>query len=703
MYGNNKISAQQIKRLIIVEVLAVSSLISTDIAAKYSGHDGIFAILIAGILSYAYAAVILWICRYTKWNFWDYTEKYYGKLCSKIIALLFIIKYFILAIMTIAFFTKLIKIEVIDELNYVFIFAPVLLLALYGAAKGIEARGRLAECLYMVFMIPVILLIIFAIRGVDIYYISPLFVSGISRTLKGAVILFLIFSPAEILLLESSHFSIEDSEDYVIFRKYVFSGITVAIVINIIIFALNVGNLGLNTVLQNDESTVKLMDTVKISGLILEKQGGLYLVFFIMALIVTLTGLFGNIFNLLDVMCGLCHIDNKNVESRNKECSKQNEENVENKNYGNLPYESMKLKRINIIKYVITGLVVTFGVVAVVNENNKFKTVMASGEKRVEIDSREYVDSIFVGVNDGEYEVILSFNNGEKDSDFRNFKMKNIGGLNEAYQKSTDKKIDFSNVQAIILNVDVYKDYQKFYEIVKMLNNEAELSDNVYIYATDEPVERFSDVEGVNLPGKYISDMTDKNLEYGKTTIEDVRKVINKTEETGIISIFNIKNEEIYQDGMIIMNDEGVKGEFKEEMADYIWLANGSEGMYIVLGNGNGNGNGNEFHIDKNSYHISLSTSDNDNIEVRIIYRGMISPINGSTIDENEVNELIKVVIYNNLRTLLEENKCDLINIYKYLSAADRHIYKKYNYDRHRLYEKIKFVIQTDYKLVSTC
>lgn len=74
-----------------------------------------------------------------------------------------------------------------------------------------------------------------------------------------------------------------------------------------------------------------------------------------------------------------------------------------------------------------------------------------------------------------------------------------------------------------------------------MLNNEAELSDNVYIYATDEPVERFSDVEGVNLPGKYISDMTDKNLEYGKTTIEDVRKVINKTEETCIISIFNIK------------------------------------------------------------------------------------------------------------------------------------------------------------------
>ena len=82
------------------------------------------------------------------------------------------------------------------------------------------------------------------------------------------------------------------------------------------------------------------------------------------------------------------------------------------------------------------------------------------------------------------------------------------------------------------------------------------------------------------------------------------------------------------------------------------------------------------------------------------MYRGMISPINGSTIDENEANELIKVVIYNNLRTLLEENKCDLINLYKYLSAADRHIYKKYNEDRHKLYEKIKFVIQTEYKLV---
>ena len=696
MYGNNMISARQIKRLIIVEVLAVSSLISTDIAAKYSGHDGIFAILIAGILSYAYAAVILWICRHTKWNFWSYTEKYYGKLCSKIIALLFIIKYFILAIMTISFFTKLIKIEVIDELNYVVIFAPVLLLALYGAAKGIEARGRLVECLYMVFMIPVILLIVFAIRGVDIYYISPLFVSGVGRTLKGAVILFLIFSPAEILLFESSHFSIEDNEDYVIFRKCVFNGITVATVINIIMFVLNVGNLGLNTILQNDEATVKLMDTVKFSGLILEKQGGLYLVFFIMAIIVTLTGLFGNIFNLADVICGLCH-------SRNKECSQQNEENVENRSYGNLQSESLVLKRIKIIKYVVTGLIVAFGVVAVANENNKFKTVMASGEKRVEIDSREYVDSIFIGVNDGEYEVILSFNNGEKDSDFRSFELKSISGLNESYQKSTDKKIDFSNVQAIILNVDVYKDYQTFNEVMKMLNNEAELSDNVYMYATDEPVERFGDMKDINLPGKYISDMTDKNLEYGKTTIEDVRKVLNKTEETGIISIFNIKNDEIYQDGMIIMNDEGVKGEFKDEMADYIWLANGSEGMYIALGNGNGNGNGNEFRIDKNSYNISLGTSDNDSLEVKIIYRGMISPINGSAIDENEANELIKVIIYNNLRTLLDENECDLINVYKYLSAADRHIYKKYNDDRHKLYEKIKFVIRTEYKLISTC
>lgn len=79
MYSNNKISARQLKRLIIVETLGISALTATEIGVNYSGRDGIFGIIIAGGLTYLYAWFIMCICDKMNWNFWGYLEKFKGK------------------------------------------------------------------------------------------------------------------------------------------------------------------------------------------------------------------------------------------------------------------------------------------------------------------------------------------------------------------------------------------------------------------------------------------------------------------------------------------------------------------------------------------------------------------------------------------------------------------------------------------------
>lgn len=677
MYNNNRISARQIKRLIIVEILAVSSLTSTEIAVKYSRYDGIFAILIAGILSYVYTICVLWICKHTKWNFWEYTEKNYGKLCSRCIGILFIIKYFILTIMTAAYFTKLIKSEVLGEMNYIGIFIPVLLLSLYGASKGIETRGRLAECIYVIFMLPIVFLIIFAFSRIDIYYLAPLFTEGIGTTFKGAIILFLLFSPVEILLFENSNIVVENDNEYKNIKKSIISGIITVTVVNILIFILNVGNLGLNTIQEENISTVKLMDMVNISGLILEKQGGLYLVFFIMAIIITLTGLLGNIFNILDKICV--------KESK------------------------------NILKYLVVLLITGFGTFAFINNADGYKTVIADMEKRVEIDSREYVDAIFIGVSDGNYQFLITFNNGQDEVDIREYSVENIYSLDEIYRKTSEKVIDFSNVQAIIISTDVYRNYQTFGKIMEMINSEGELSDNVNMYATDEPFDRFKNIDKIKLPGKYMRNMTEENLEYGKTTISDIRKTMNGTEENALVSVFNVTDEEICQDGMVIMSENGFKGKYNGDVADCIWLISGNKGMYISFENGTDDKEINEnkyddivknvygtnnYRVDKNSYYVKVKEKSDGYIEVNISYSGKISVIGKSVLDEEEINELLRVEIYNRLNILLEEEKCDLINIFKYLGVTDRNAYKKYAENHYKLYEKVRFIINTDYEIM---
>ena len=144
----------------------------------------------------------------------------------------------------------------------------MLALALYGAGKGLEARGRLVECVYLVIMIPVVILILFAFKGVDIYYLTPFLVSDLRKMILLIVILFFLFSPLEILLFQANHIVTDSKKRVSEAKRAVYSGITVVFIINILLFILNVGNLSINSINIERTSTVKLMKSVKLTGFI---------------------------------------------------------------------------------------------------------------------------------------------------------------------------------------------------------------------------------------------------------------------------------------------------------------------------------------------------------------------------------------------------------------------------------------------------
>lgn len=655
MYSNNKISARQLKRMLILESIGISVLMSTEMAVYFAGRDGIFSLLLAGLMTYAYGWCVLWLCEKVKWNYWEYTNKYMGKILKNLIAVFFIIKYLVLGCLALVVLNKLVKIQVMDELNHIIIFLAAMAVCLYGVMKGIEARGRLMEFIFIVILLPIWVLIIFALRGTDIYYITPLFINSGKDILLGAFVLFFLFSPLEMILFLSDNISSEDYKKVKNIKKGVYGGITYVLIANIIIFVLNVGHLGVNTINDENISTVGLMKTISFSNYILEKQSGIFLVFFITALLLTVIGTVGQTVNLAWKI------------SENK----------------------------NLMAVAGIVLVIGFGTFGIINNVKRYENVLAAGNKRVEIENREYVDGIVIDYNSEGYSVVMSFRDEENKGRYNEYNMDSINDLEQEYRRTSDKSLDYSNLQAIMFGNNVIKNDRIFKNILDMFSRQQSVPENVSIYIAGSDINEYEKTKSEQSIGSYLAKLTKNNLEYAITTLRDIKKVMNETEECCLLSRFIVKDEEIQPDGVSIIGNSGYIEDYSEEDSGYIRMIYGNSGIYIKIA-------GNSYRVDKNKYYVNVKQEEDDRISAKIIYSGKITPMSDSELTQEEVNILLEKFIKEKLALLISEYDTDLINIYKHISASDRSLWVMYNSSKKELHQNMDISVQTEYQVINS-
>lgn len=143
--SNDKISSRQIKRLLVFDVFGAASLLLPSQLAKSGNGIGLWSIL-AGTV---FAGVYLWLlhsccCRMPS-DYMAYLKTGWGSFLSR----LFYVCYAILSIVTCAWAAKLLAElmcgTLLDSTQFASALLVILLLALYGAAAGMEARARVYE------------------------------------------------------------------------------------------------------------------------------------------------------------------------------------------------------------------------------------------------------------------------------------------------------------------------------------------------------------------------------------------------------------------------------------------------------------------------------------------------------------------------------------------------------------------------------
>ncbi len=280
--SNNKISVRQLQILLILDIFGMGITFLPKKMAEFGGQNGWICV----ILGVVFACLCAWISASLAEKFpEDDFVTYVGKIVSKPLAVIittgFILKIIFSLSMELRIFSEILKQTILFNTPSYVISICMLLVGAYGAVKGYETRGRIAEILIFVIFIPLFIIFAFVASGSDYTNLMPFFdVNGKGIFLGGIFSLF-TFSGIEFILLAYPYLKNKKTAKKESIKAVVFIG-----VIMVLITVITISKLGPFDIKNQVWPVLELMNTVELPGAFLERQDAIVMSFWIMSVFI---------------------------------------------------------------------------------------------------------------------------------------------------------------------------------------------------------------------------------------------------------------------------------------------------------------------------------------------------------------------------------------------------------------------------------
>ncbi|MCL2574347.1 MAG: endospore germination permease [Defluviitaleaceae bacterium] len=281
---NNKISLRQLQALLLLEVFGFGVTALPRRVAENAGQDGWLSVLLAVIMIIPVVMMASYLARLAGGkSFHDFASHVISKPLGVVVSLIFCLRLVLLAAFNLRIFAEITRQTMLPTTPFVVIFVSMLMLAAYGAAKGIETRARMAEILVLVTLLPLIFVFGISGRDIDFTNLAPVFVATPLDVARGSFPAFFAFSGVEVLLLVSPYLSRP--------KHLVRSASGVAITIGIsmaIVTIVTIARFGADGIVHQMWPVLKMMDTISLPGSIIDRQGALIMTFWIISAYATI-------------------------------------------------------------------------------------------------------------------------------------------------------------------------------------------------------------------------------------------------------------------------------------------------------------------------------------------------------------------------------------------------------------------------------
>lgn len=267
---NHKISNNQIKKMLVFDIASIAILVVPGIAASGAGRDGLLSILLGSAAALLYALLLLYFTRHIKGDYLSYSKEVTGRIITTVFGLLYLIKILFSCVFTLSLFTKVITDTLLPDTNYKIIVFTLIFIGIYTASKGVEVRARIAEILFYIVLIPLLILFFLSIWKIDYNNLFPLFTTSTAKIATTGYSVLLTYSAIELLIFAIPKLTeIEKSKGR---KRYIVQTILIAAVINIVLFVLVEGFLGASAAGQDIWSSLSIMQMLEIPGGFIQRQ-----------------------------------------------------------------------------------------------------------------------------------------------------------------------------------------------------------------------------------------------------------------------------------------------------------------------------------------------------------------------------------------------------------------------------------------------
>lgn len=258
---NQKISIRQIRRLLILDLFGTSSLILPGLLAKTTGTDGVFSILLGALMALLWLILLNAVLKQMKGGFYGYVRQTMGGFVGDILMLFYLFFFLLMGAFVLFQLTGLVRAWLLPEGSWGWISFLILLLAAYGTIRGIEGRARIYEILFWFLIAPLLLMLVFAMRGVNPDYWTPIAVTGGGDFLRGSLLVFAFFLPVFLVLFLKPHAA---SPGKLI--RCARRAVLAAAVLLLVIYLVLLGNFQVKTTIALERPVITLMSLVKLPG-----------------------------------------------------------------------------------------------------------------------------------------------------------------------------------------------------------------------------------------------------------------------------------------------------------------------------------------------------------------------------------------------------------------------------------------------------
>ncbi|MCL2415874.1 MAG: spore germination protein [Defluviitaleaceae bacterium] len=276
---NDKISLRQLQALLILEIFGFGVTDLPRRVAAVSGQDGWISVIL-GVLAVAFALFI--ICklsaRFSDMSFHGYATATVGSALGGLLTVLFAIRLILLAAFNLRIFGEIVRETLLPTTPLIIIFLSMLCLAGYGASKGFESRARVAELLFLIVFLPLILVFGISSRDMDFTNLLPIFAASPQNILSGAYHGFFAFSGIEVLLLVSPYLSRPKN-----ITKSMMGALGVIGVFMVLCVVAAIARFGSRELSRQLWAVLRMMDTLSLPGSIIDRQGALIMTFWIIS------------------------------------------------------------------------------------------------------------------------------------------------------------------------------------------------------------------------------------------------------------------------------------------------------------------------------------------------------------------------------------------------------------------------------------